>query len=728
MKAVYSKSIHVQRYASGSIWGVVLCKNVATKKLVKLKGTFERFPIEGDMLVADMCEEKHDAKYGCFYTAPLIQVMYPTNPITLAKYLKVTGITNVHGFGEKKLDILLSDPERVWTVLDTPATDWVEPYNAISLDIREKLHDNFHVFKNKTAKSLSMYVSLLMVRLGVKLPSRILRLLVQHLESSEITCEMVESYIHDNLLDLTGLIPAQYVRQLADSLEVDLHTQECLRVIASLQENEVEGHTWTPRSKLNCSDDVVRALSQKQVIFQHGNSVFLRSTYEDEGYIAEMLGELATAQSRGKWVSQDVTNELVRYIGSNVTFTAVQKTAIHNAYNHRVSVLTGGPGTGKTFTIAGILHVLDHCNILDSSVVLLAPTGKAVSRIMSMLTQHGIDDKNVVTSTIHRFNSMAREKTAPVNMVVIDEMSMVDVATFAACLRIIDEYPNAHLVLTGDADQLPSIGCGNVFSDVIKSDVFPQVNLLEVKRQKEGILMSAIKSVRDGIIPRFTKGATDYLYAGEDPIPILREVASEFVDRPQELLIITPTNASISKYQRVVRKVMNPRCQDVNTHISSGDRVMQCVNVYDDPANPVRFNGMIGTIQHIDSKVLKRTVEEYGEKRIEELDKSSVFIEFDNNIDQQTQISYETAKDELEFAYILTVHKSQGSQAKTVIVILDEYFNTDFITRNLLYTAISRAEEKCIIVGSLDTYAHAIKQPLSKRRTCLRKWLLQYKK
>lgn len=465
---------------------------------------------------------------------------------------------------------------------------------------------------------------------------------------------------------------------------------------------------------------------RKEVVFQHGNSVFMNGTYQDEGFIAEVLGALSGVLSCGDWVTSDVNIQLHKYLESNILFTEDQKTAIKNAYKKRVSVLTGGPGTGKTFTIAGMLHVLDYCKMLGPSVVLLAPTGKAVSRIMSMLTQHNIDDRDVMASTIHRFNS--QERKDHIRLVIIDEMSMVDVATFATCLRILDEYPDVHLVLTGDPDQLPSISCGNVFTDIINSNTIQQVHLSDIKRQKEGTLMSAIKSVRDGIVPRFQKGASDYMYGGEDISKVLRDIAPQFTNNPQDLLVITPTNSSISKYQGIVRKIMNPGCPEGSSQIAVGDRVMQCVNVYDDPNNPIRFNGMIGTIQHIEQKVLKRTVEEYGEKHIEEVDKSCVFIEFDNNLANQTQVSYETAKDELELAYILTVHKSQGSQAKTVVVILDDYFNTDFITRNLLYTAISRAEDKCIIVGSLSTYAHAVKQSLPKRRTCLQRWLSDYKK
>lgn len=234
MRAIYSRSIHVQRYASGSIWGVVLCKDVATNKVVKLKGTLERFPIEGDILVADTCEEKQDSKYGVYYAASLIQVLYPTSPNVLEKYLRVTGITKVYGFGDKKLDALLSDPENLWAILGTPSNEWGDAYDSIPVDMRQKLHENFMEFKNKTGKTMSMHVSLLMVRLGIKMPKRVLNNLVKHMETFDVTPETAESYIHDNIIDLISVIPPQYVRQLAESLDMDERTQQCIAVVAAL--------------------------------------------------------------------------------------------------------------------------------------------------------------------------------------------------------------------------------------------------------------------------------------------------------------------------------------------------------------------------------------------------------------------------------------------------------------------------------------------------------------
>lgn len=533
----------------------------------------------------------------------------------------------------------------------------------------------------------------------------------------------LECYIRDNLLDLLDVVATKYVRVIAEGLCATDEVLECIDVLCELKANEVQGgHTYMHRKHLKCKDDTLATLADMDKIFVHNSRVFRQSTYEQEGFIAEYLKKLDEEMSILDDV--EIDDEIICDLSDE------QEEAVMNAFAHRVSILTGGPGTGKTTTIKSIIRVLEYNGLLNNKVVLLAPTGKAVARIQELLK----DNDNCTAQTIHRFIHMIRQQEdafvmydilptiTNVRMVVVDEMSMVDVTTFAALLRTIYKYPDVHIVLAGDADQLPSIGCGNVFMDILDSEAFPIVRLTQVMRQKEGELMDAILSIREGKVPQFTKGSADFIYGGEDPLPTLKKVAAEFKDNPEDLLIITPLNKSVKKYEGVVRKIMNPEVDPIDG-ISEGDRVMQRKNVYPECEEP-RFNGMIGTVRDVHKEKQVIVKKECGERRVEEVDLSYMTVAFDNDdCDKERKIPFKDAKDELDMAYLLTIHKSQGSEAKTVVVVLDECYNMGFISRNLLYTAVSRAKQRCVVVGSLDVIAHAVKNKMPKRNTCLKGWL-----
>jgi exodeoxyribonuclease V alpha subunit len=494
---------------------------------------------------------------------------------------------------------------------------------------------------------------------------------------------------------------------------MSLQTVDALECLFVLKENEDDGgHTWMSRANIPCRDATLQFLQSMEKVYIHGKRVFRMTTYEDEGYIATFVNERRDASpcfSTPSDTKGDLTEE--------------QQQAVANAFRHRVSLITGGPGTGKTHTIKGMLNYLESISQLGGNVALLAPTGKAVSRIMTMLNKDDYSQYNIQTSTIHRFmyQDMVEYNDEGVTFIVIDEMSMVDVPTFARLLRFIHtHHEHAHIVLVGDPDQLPSIGCGNILADIISSDALPHVQLTKVQRQEEGgDLLAAIYTVKGGAAPRFRKDSPDFIYGGDDPVSYIENIAAEYRDRPQDLLIITPRNYVIRQLQPRVRAIMNPNASSEG--LCQGDRVIQKVNTYETMTEQPRFNGMIGTVQDIQISTTTVTECVAGQKIQRELDLSKIYVAFDH-FDAEHILTQQESKDELDFAYILTVHKSQGSQAHTVVVLVDDE-SSFFLTRNLIYTAISRAEKKCIVVGSIEAYVDAIKRESPKRRTCLANWL-----
>lgn len=731
MRTVYVKSIHVQMYTNGNIWGVILCNDVATKRVIKVKGVLERYPVAGDIIVFDEYTIERHSQYGECYNTPFMQVSYPVDPSVLPKYLHATKITDIHGFGPKKMSMLLSDPDNLWNVLAKQPDEWGDAYTDIPSEMKQKLHANFETFRKqcRSLKTLEIDLTLLLIRMKIRTSRTVIRKLVDYIKPRIVNGEecALEQFLQDHILDLVSVIPTHYVQAIAEAFQMDDDIRACIDVMDALCKNEEDGHTWIPKHKIRvCAsasmmDRAIEYLSDKGYIFVHGKRVFRRITYEQEGFIARFLADLNSQSSVHAWIVGD--------LDSSLHYTVEQNNAMRNAFTNRVSVLTGGPGTGKTSTIVNILSQLEKYGLLNNELVILAPTGKAVSRIMSMMTKGEFENGKVTISTIHRFIYAAKQRPEHVTFVIVDEMSMVDIPTMAKCFEVLDTYTDKYnVLLTGDPDQLPSIRCGNILHDIIQSDVLPRVYLTQVLRQENGgYLMNAIGSIRDGEPPRFPREVADYKYEGDDITKALTEIATEFKDKPTDVMVITPMNSTIRKYQQVLRGIMNPSASR-DDPLTEGDRVIQCVNVYneDDEASN-RFNGMMGTIQHIKEMKFKRTNVVNGEKRIVEEDHSKVSIEYDNDMRQQMVVPLEDAKMELELAYILTVHKSQGSQAKKVVVVLEDYGDNTciptFITRNLIYTAVSRAEKCCVVVGSLDTYAFACRNVLPKRRTCLAQWL-----
>jgi exodeoxyribonuclease V alpha subunit len=236
--------------------------------------------------------------------------------------------------------------------------------------------------------------------------------------------------------------------------------------------------------------------------------------------------------------------------------------------------------------------------------------------------------------------------------------------------------------------------------------------------------MKAICEIRNGKIPKYLRDSDYQRIITDDVEDVLLNIANQYRSNPKGLLIITPFNSTIAKYQNIIRDCLNSNHEvflkkgdRFEFPFSINDRVIQTKNVYN-TTNP-RFNGMMGTIQMIEKNVVVCDEVKNGQKCIVEIDKSFVDVEFDNtNVERYT---WKDAENELNLAYILSIHKAQGSEAETVVVILeDKGFLSPLLSRNLIYTAISRASKKCIVIGSSKTYKHCIKTcpPVRQTRLC----------
>jgi len=420
-----------------------------------------------------------------------------------------------------------------------------------------------------------------------------------------------------------------------------------------------------------------------------------------------------------------------------------QKRAVQTALSHKVSVLTGGPGVGKTTTLRAVLHLLEHYGI---RYCLAAPTGRAAKRMSEATGRHA--------STMHRLlefspanNGFAynEENPLPYSFVIADESSMIDILLFYALLRAVPL--TAHLLLVGDADQLPSVGPGNVLRDVINSQALPVTRLTELFRQARGSrIITTAHDINRGVIPQFeNRGDTDLFFIKEDDpgrvIELLTTVVSERAPRAfgldplADVQVISPSNQGalgVGNLNVQLQEMLNPaRSDDLKWGqrvFRPGDKVMQIRNNY----NKNVFNGDMGRVARIDREeqtlVVQYPAEGLPIKRDDDLAApgrgrnrpAPPIIPRPGGGGNVIEVAYEFSElDELTHAYAVSVHKSQGSEFPAVVMPLTtSHFK--LLQRNLIYTAITRARRLCVLIGSPRALAIAVKNSsVDKRYTAL---------
>ena len=447
-------------------------------------------------------------------------------------------------------------------------------------------------------------------------------------------------------------------------------------------------------------------------------AVALSTAYLAESYAAYRLVQLSKATPK-----IEVSNALVEGIlKSDEMLSEEQERAVMLAASCPVCVITGGPGTGKTTILNQVLTIFEKSGIVTA---LAAPTGRAAKRMEKATLRPA--------KTIHRllefgaqpgediseYSRFARDEDNPIeaDAVIIDETSMVDIFLLKNLLAALE--PGTRLILTGDSDQLPSVGPGNVLKDIIASGQVPVAILNEVFRSQGNIALNAHKVNLGEKIDLFSAG--DFLFlptktpeeALERTMRVYQERLEEGIPMDEIQIICPVKKGTIGVYNinKEIRERLNPRRVEKkelefgDTVYREGDKIMQTVNNYNKEwylqgtmraltAGSGAFNGDIGRIHSIDP----------AERTLEILFDDDRLAEYSQN---------ELA--ELEHAYAVTVHKSQGSEFDTVILPLF-YGYSEFLTRNLLYTAITRAKRKMILIGSERTIAHMISNARVSRR------------
>lgn len=510
-----------------------------------------------------------------------------------------------------------------------------------------------------------------------------------------------------------------------------------------LHHNLGNGHTCIPREKmikpasqlLGCDDDNVEiaidnAIEQRAVVQRKVNGrdfLFLPEIYHAERGIADRFRIMVEYPPAENEIHQ---SEIYAFEKSSaITFDDKQREAIEYAVSKGMLILTGGPGTGKTTTVKGIIQLMKNRGL---KVCLAAPTGRAAQR-MEELTGYE-------ASTIHRLlevefkendasQSFVHNLKNPLDCdaVIVDELSMVDVTLFAALL---DALPlHCRLIMVGDQDQLPPVGAGNVLRDMIDSGVIPVVVLDKVFRQamKSRIITNAHRVVK-GEIPEFDNSAeSDFFLLRENsrylaPRKILDLVTKRLpagygLDPMNDIQVLCPSRkgeVGTQNINAILQEALNPPSNEKQEirykgyTLREGDRVMQIKNNYDVPWFKIGengtgvFNGDIGVLTRIDKA------------------NDVINVRFD---DKEAMYSIENVK-ELELAYAMTVHKSQGSEfAAVVMPVLAVPERLAY--RNLFYTALTRAKRLLVLVGNEQGIQQMVNNDKKSRRYSALKYFIE---
>lgn len=505
-----------------------------------------------------------------------------------------------------------------------------------------------------------------------------------------------------------------------------------------LKHNLRNGHTCLPYDKLiqtsakllgyseevcaESLDNMIYNGTLTKSVLDERDFVFLPELYSAERYCANRIALMMSVPPAEIPVSVSRLEQVERETG--VLYDETQKYAITSALSKGMLVLTGGPGTGKTTTLNAIITLLEEAGI---KIALAAPTGRAAKRMSELCKREA--------KTIHRLlevewgeddkQKFKRNERNPLeyDCIVVDELSMMDIGLFEALLKAMTV--NCRLVLVGDVDQLPSVGAGNVLNDIIESGIVPVVRLEKVFRQasKSYIVTNAHRIIA-GEMPKVVKGESDF-YVTDSAAPD-KLIASLYCDRLPKTYNFTPDNIQVLCPSRkmktgtininnILQSLINPENKMTKREIvrkgfimREGDKVMQIKNNYDviwtkdngEQGTGV-FNGDIGVLEKIDKAT------------------STVLVRFDDRVAMFTGEEIE----DIELAYAVTVHKSQGSEFDCVILPVCD-IPPQLKYRNLLYTAVTRAKKMLVIVGKgADIRAMIDNNKKTKRYTAFRYFL-----
>lgn len=533
--------------------------------------------------------------------------------------------------------------------------------------------------------------------------------------------------LHDNpYIIAASHIGASFAEADNLALELGIEGDSINRISAAvlfeLRHNSGNGHCFIPRDKLIAAtsqlisvpgdlvSEAIDSLAESGEIVCDSvaglNVCYLAELYEAETYTAYRLKSMTSAKTKSSVNMEKLISKLESLY--DISYAPLQKQSIELALNNRVLVITGGPGTGKTTILRAILKLYDE---LELETLLAAPTGRAAKRMSELSGREAFTIHRLLGAKMSEDGEtvvFTKDEGDPLNCdaLVLDECSMVDITLMCSLLKALK--PGCRLVLVGDADQLPSVGPGNVFADIIRSNIVPTVRLTEIFRQKgDSRIVRNAHMINRGEHPDFEANTGDFFrlkrLKGGTAVETIVELCARRLPENMKIpsasiQVLSPTRKGETgtvNLNKRLQEALNPRDDGKKekmfgeTVFRVGDRVIQLKNNYDiiwktkgGVSGTGVYNGDIGTIYQIDPIT------------------ETLTVDFE---DKLASYSFDMLN-ELEHAWSLTVHKSQGSEYRAVVLALSGDVQM-LLTRGVLYTAVTRAKELLVMVGD-DAIAH----------------------
>lgn len=710
--------------------GYAICDlGTDTDELITITGTLPYIG-EGDTVTV-WGKWVHNPKYGRQFKVEQSEKQLPADKASMLRYL---GSGTIKGIGPKIAQRIIDEfGEEAFDVIENHP-DWLSEIQGITPKRARAISEEF---KNKAGIRAAMlffrehFGAVTTVRIYKKWGSSAVDVAKNN---PYVLCEEIEG------------IGFERADRLAVKLGIALDSQErlCSGVKHMLTANAHQnGHVCLPREMLvagasklleaptDAVDEAISTLIREKklcTVYTNGvHYVYDKQSFEDEKYIARKMTlldkvcEVMNTENIDAFIKREERE-------SGIQYAKEQRRAIFAALESGVMLLTGGPGTGKTTVVRALLHIFDSMGL---KVALSAPTGRAAKRLS--------ESTSCEAKTIHRLLEYGGDETGghahfqrnetnllDEHAIIVDEASMVDNALMASLLRAIK--PGARLVIIGDADQLPSVGAGNVLCDLLQSGRFATVRLDEIFRQaQQSLIVTNAHAINHGKMPRLDVKDNDFFFlprandreiaetvAGLCSVRLPRTYGEMGVKGVQVIAPSRRGETGTEHLNMLLQSVLNPKSDSKREYtfrdivFREGDRVMQTKNNYDiyweredgSWGNGI-FNGDIGTILRID----------YSDEKMQ--------IEFE---DRCSDYDFNML-DELEPAYAVTVHKSQGSEYPIVVLPLGSASEM-LLSRNLFYTAVTRAQNMVILVGREDKIRTMVENNRpAMRYTGLCRWL-----
>lgn len=698
-----------------------------------------KFPIVGIGEALELEGEfKINPRYGEQFVAEHVRVDKPNDEKAIEKYLscglisgvgEVTARNIVKRFGQETLKVIDEEPEKLASI------------KGISIKKANEIHNTYQDIKKMQEAVMFLQKYDISINMAVKIYNK------YKSKTEEVLQNNPYKLIED--IDGIGFKTADKIAiKLGVSFDSDVRIKAgvlfALGEIAEKQGSTVAGFDEVKATALEVLEldgtyaeriedaivDLEITGAIKKVVHNETDSLAISKYYSMEDYISKKLVNLCMNSDVAKLGSD---KEIEQYeILNNIKLHENQKEAVLAGTSEGVVVITGGPGTGKTTIIKGILKILKNARL---KCMLMAPTGRAAKRLEEQTGEQA--------STIHRAleanfaknsRGFVKNETNPLetDVVIIDEVSMLDVFLMSSLLKAINF--GTRLILVGDKDQLPSVGAGNVLADIIASDVFKVVELTQIYRQSEDSMIAQnAHRINNSEMPDLKVKSSDFFYSStHEPQAVANEIVSLISERmpkyfkditSDDIQVIAPMKAGVAGVDNLnvlIQEKLNPKSPEkkqIELHkriFRVGDRVMQIVNNYDREWEKYTsfgyatygsgvFNGDMGYVDDIYTEI------------------NEVYVTFDDG--RRACYSY-AELEEIVLSYAITIHKSQGSEFPAVIIPIMGG-SPLLMNKNLLYTAVTRAKKMVVLIGKSSNIFYMVNNKSSAIRNTMLKSLLE---